>query len=300
MICKNCNAFIDNNSIFCPSCGRKVESDPVTASASTFSSAFRPAGSLDGSDSGIGVPVVEKKPAAAQADGGLRFSSSYKREASSSSPYGSRSVHTEAPGAAAPVYNAPYNANMYGDVSNRSIPDQNINAPYTSAPQGTPPQQPAYYANSYNPYGQPYVVNNVTVSTAAPVGQLNTNKALWKYLLFSLLTFGIYPLVVMTSVSESVNIAASRYDGKKTMHYCLLFFLIAPLTLGIANFVWYHKVSNRIGGELRRRGVDYSFGASDYWLWNILGVLFIVGPFIYLHKLFKATNLMCENYNYYG
>ena len=51
-----------------------------------------------------------------------------------------------------------------------------------------------------------------------PVGQLKTNKSLLKYIFLSLITFGIYAIVCMSSVSESINAIASRYDGKKTMH----------------------------------------------------------------------------------
>ncbi|MBR2310873.1 MAG: DUF4234 domain-containing protein [Oscillospiraceae bacterium] len=138
-----------------------------------------------------------------------------------------------------------------------------------------------------------------TVNTA-PVGQLKTNKGLLKTILLSLVTFGIYPLVVMSSVSNDINIVASRYDGKKTMHYCLLTFVIIPLTLGIAGIVWYHKISDRIGAELNRRGIDYSFSATDYWLWSVLGSLIVVGPFVYLHKMFKAVNLMNAHYNQNG
>lgn len=137
-------------------------------------------------------------------------------------------------------------------------------------------------------------------TVTAPVGQLKTNKGLLKTILLSLITFGIYALVVMSAVSNDINIVASRYDGKKTMHYCLLTFLINPITCGIAGIVWYHKISNRIGAELKRRGVNYKLSASDYWLWNVLGSLIVVGPFIYLHKLLKATNLMNEHYNVNG
>ena len=138
-----------------------------------------------------------------------------------------------------------------------------------------------------------------TISTA-PVGQLKTNKGLLKTILLSIITFGIYSLVVMSSVSNDINIVASRYDGKKTMHYCLLVFVISPLTLGIAYFVWCHKISNRIGAELNRRGVDYKIGASDFWLWDVLGSLIVVGPFIYMYKLFKAVNQMNAHYNIHG
>ena len=143
-------------------------------------------------------------------------------------------------------------------------------------------------------------VNTVNTANTAPIGQLKTNKGLLKTILLSLITFGIYSLVVMSSVSNDINIVASRYDGKKTMHYCLLAFIVAPITLGIANFVWFHKISNRIGAELKRRGIAYSFSAKDYWLWSVLGSLIVVGPFIYLHKMFKAVNEMNAHYNING
>ena len=138
------------------------------------------------------------------------------------------------------------------------------------------------------------------VVSTAPVGQLKTNKGLLKTILLSLITFGIYPLVVMSAVSNDINIVASRYDGKKTMHFCLLLFIVAPITFGIASIVWYHRISNRIGNELSRRGIAYSFSATDFWLWNILGSLIVIGPFVYLHKMFKATNLMNAHYNVNG
>ena len=141
---------------------------------------------------------------------------------------------------------------------------------------------------------------NFQPAPAAPVAQLPTNRGLLKYILLSLITFGIYGLVVMSSVSNDINVIASRYDGKKTMHFCLLVFIVAPLTLGIGLIVWYHKLSARIGGELQRRRLAYNFSATDFWLWDILGALIIVGPFIYMYKLFQAMNQLSANYNMYG
>ena len=135
---------------------------------------------------------------------------------------------------------------------------------------------------------------------SAPRAQLSTNRGLLKTILLSMITFGIYGLVVMSKVSEDINIIASRYDGKKTNHYCLMYFLFSWLTLGISPFVWYHKVSNRIGAELIRRNIPYSFDASTFWLWNILGACIVVGPFVYLHKLLKAMNLLATHYNING
>ncbi len=138
------------------------------------------------------------------------------------------------------------------------------------------------------------------IQNTAPAIKLKTNKGLLKYILLTIITFGIYGLVVMSSVSTDINLTASKYDGKRTMHYCLLFFLVGPITFGIAYIVWAHKISARIGNELKRRGIAYSFGAADYWLWNVIGSIIVVGPFVYMHKLFKATNLINADFNVKG
>ena len=104
----------------------------------------------------------------------------------------------------------------------------------------------------------------------------------------------------MSTIGENINQIASRRDGKNTLHYCLVYFLLGPITCEIFSIVWLHSLSNRIGDEARARGIATDFGASTYWLWNVLGSLIIVGPFIYLHKLCKTMNALCENYNRMG
>lgn len=140
--------------------------------------------------------------------------------------------------------------------------------------------------------------NQVVVN--APAKKLNTKRGLLKFILLSIITFGIYSLVAMSGVSSDINIIASRYDGKKTMHYCLLVFIFSWLTFGIAPIVWMHRICNRIGNEAKRRGIDYSFSAADYWLWGVIGSIIVVGPFIFLHKFFKASNLIAADYNEKG
>lgn len=138
------------------------------------------------------------------------------------------------------------------------------------------------------------------VVNTAPVAQIHTKRGLLKFILLNIITFGIYSIVFYSSISSDINVIASRYDGKKTMHYCLLLFLVAPITFGIAGIVWCHKISARIGNELSRRGIAYSFGAGTFWGWNVLGSFIAVGPFVYLHKLCTAMNLLCADYNQKG
>ncbi len=133
-----------------------------------------------------------------------------------------------------------------------------------------------------------------------PVYLLKTNRSLAKLILLSMVTFGIYAIIVYCGISESVNTVATRNDQKHTMHFALLMFLIGPITFGIAYIVWFHKISNRIGDELRRRNIPTTFDASSYWIWNVLGSVIIIGPFIYAYKLLTSTNQLCESYNING
>ncbi len=130
---------------------------------------------------------------------------------------------------------------------------------------------------------------------------LKTDRGLLKCFLLSLITFGIYGIVVMSHISTEINEIATRHDGRKTMHFCLLYFIFSWLTLGIANLVWYHRISDRIGTELVRRNLPYSFSAGTWWGWGFFGtLLFGIGPFIYTHKLMKAMNTINADYNVKG
>lgn len=116
-------------------------------------------------------------------------------------------------------------------------------------------------------------------------------------MLLSIITLGIYGIVVLSNISQEINQVASSRDGKHTMHYCLIFFIFSWLTLGIAPLVWYHRICNRIGNELAARSLPYSIGAGTYWGWAILGSLIVVGPFVFLYKFLKAMNILNEDYN---
>ena len=141
---------------------------------------------------------------------------------------------------------------------------------------------------------------NSQIQYTSPVRNLPTNRGAVKAVLLTIITLGIYSLVLYYKISDEINITASKYDGKKTMNFALLFFLVGPITFEIGTLVWFHNISARIGNELKRRGINYSFGAGSFWGWNILGLLIIVGPFVYLHKIIKAVNLINQDYNAKG
>ncbi len=118
-----------------------------------------------------------------------------------------------------------------------------------------------------------------------------------KFILLSLVTLGIYEIVVMSHVSEEINQVASPRDGKHTMHYCLVSFIFSWLTIGIVPLVWAHRLCDRIGNELQVRNLPFNFSAGSFWGWCFFGSLILVGPYIFLYKFFKAMNLVNADYN---
>lgn len=168
------------------------------------------------------------------------------------------------------------------------------------APQYAQQQRPQQFAQPGQApqYAQQPSFGNVPPQP--PVMQLATDRGLLKYILLSLITFGIYGIVAMYKATEDLNTIASKYDGKKTMNFLLMALLVTPVTCGIYGIIWYHTFSDRIGTELQRRGIQYSFSSSTFWLWNVLGSFIFVGPFVYVHKMFEALNLLSEDYNKRG
>ncbi len=191
---------------------------------------------------------------------------------------------------------------------------------------------------AWQPYGAPVPKQEEPLfdfekahAAAAPKLQLPTRRGLFKMILFSILTFGIYPVVIWSRLVGEVNMVASRYDGERSMSFFGMI-MLAPLTLGIHSLVWIHKLCRRIGAELQRRNLSYTFGPRDFWVWNVLlgflsgvclgvcsslyitgfdvapllwallivGILTLLGPFIFTHKLMKSMNKLNGDYNVNG
>ncbi len=230
---------------------------------------------------------------------------------------------------AAPAVEAPAVPEAVPEIIPEIIPE--------TVPASRP--QPEYQEKTFGwqPYGgaptpeEPLFDFEKNTAMEAPKLKLPTKRSLVKMIFLSIVTLGIYPIVIWSRLVSEVNMVASRYDGERSMSFFGMA-LLCPLTLGIHSLVWMHKLCRRIGAELNRRGVDYSFGAKDFWIWNFLmsilygicmgviavltsigfdlyivlwlllavALITLVGPFVFLHKLMKAMNKLNEDYNLRG
>ena len=128
---------------------------------------------------------------------------------------------------------------------------------------------------------------------------LRCQRNFWKVFFLSLITFGIYGMVVYSHISREINTIASPHDGRRTMHF-MLAFLLCMATCGVFFFVWMHKLCNRIRAELTYRGLPNDFGPKTFWLWGVLGSFIVCGTFIFGIRFMRSMNYLAADYNVKG
>lgn len=125
---------------------------------------------------------------------------------------------------------------------------------------------------------------------------LKTNRGFWKYLLFSILTLGIYPCYIIGAAKKELNLACKE-DGKHTAGFWKFFFL-SIITLTIYSWVWFIKTCNRMHNFLIAHGKRSRISGGGYFCWNTFGLLLIgLGPFIALTKFLHNWNDVNKIYN---
>ena len=126
--------------------------------------------------------------------------------------------------------------------------------------------------------------------------KLKTNRNMWKLIILQILTLGIYGIMFFIPFSYDLDKVSPKRDHTKTMNY-LWAYILSIFTFSIVLTVWHYQIAERVEVALNRRSIDYEFTTGTFWGWGFFGSLIIVGPFIYYHKLCRAMNLLCEDYN---
>ncbi len=127
---------------------------------------------------------------------------------------------------------------------------------------------------------------------------LKTDRRFWKYLIFSIVTLGVYGIVFMCRYVRDLNTVCER-DGKKTMNYigaCLL----AIITFGVYGIIWVFQIGKRLEHGAVMRGLPPQTSGGSLLRWYLLGAFIIVGPFVARAKMIDALNALCADYNAKG
>ena len=124
---------------------------------------------------------------------------------------------------------------------------------------------------------------------------VRNDRSLGKYILFTLLTCGIYGIIFMVDYIRDVNIVCNG-DGEETPGYLKLV-LLTLVTCGIYSFFFYYNLGNRLQRNGQRYGMMITENGSTLLLWMILGSCIAVGPFIAWNIMITNLNALANAYN---
>lgn len=129
-----------------------------------------------------------------------------------------------------------------------------------------------------------------------PDDRLKTDRSLLKYILFSIITCGIYNYIFYYEIAKDIN-KICWDDGKKTTGL-VGYIVFTIITCGIYSFVWHYKFAERLADNAPSYGVNIREGGSTVLLWMIVGAFLCgIGPFVAIHTQIKNLNAMAKAYN---
>ena len=139
-----------------------------------------------------------------------------------------------------------------------------------------------------------------TFTTEKNIPPINTKpRSSFKFILFSVLTCGVYSLVFTHGVVRDINTISKGY-GIKKIPGLLSLIVFTPLTLGLYYFYWLVRLSNRIktlsvpmiykGCKCRK--------STTLLFWNTVGLMFCgLGPLVGLGYICDDVDLLVAIYN---
>ncbi len=128
------------------------------------------------------------------------------------------------------------------------------------------------------------------------VGGITTKRSILKYIIFSILTCGLYDLYFTYAMARDVN-RMCEGDGQHTTGL-VKFLIFSFFTCSIYTFFWNYNLAERMQDNGKKYGVTIKEGGSTILLWMILGTLLCgVGRLFAIHMQIRNFNKLAEGYN---
>lgn len=134
-------------------------------------------------------------------------------------------------------------------------------------------------------------------SDSAAMGDryVDDDRSFVMWAILTIVTCGIYNWYFVYCLARDLNVMCSS-DGEETPGLAT-FILLSIITCGIYSYWWYFKVGNRLQSNAPRYGLQFQENGTTILMWQILGLLIGVGPFVAMYILIKNTNALAVRYN---
>ena len=125
---------------------------------------------------------------------------------------------------------------------------------------------------------------------------MKTNRSLFKYIFFTIITLGIYDLFFIQGISRDMNKMCAG-DGERTRGVFGVI-VLNLITCGIYNWVWWYNLGNRLARNARRYGCDFIENGGTVLMWMLFGSLICgIGPLVAIRIVCRNINEMAKSYN---
>lgn len=129
------------------------------------------------------------------------------------------------------------------------------------------------------------------------MNRITTERSLVKWIIFSIITCGIYDLFFIYALARDINEMCAE-DGKETAGLLKLI-LLSLVTCGIYGIYWYYSLGNRIQANANEQyDLNFTENGTTILLWMIIGTLICgIGSFVAIYIIIKNTNALAIAYN---
>ena len=123
---------------------------------------------------------------------------------------------------------------------------------------------------------------------------IKENRRLWKLILYTIPTFGIYSIVFWFQFTKDLN--DMNNEEKPLKNYILVLFL-SIITFGIYRWVWFFYLADRIQTTGQDMGMKIGPGAGTTLSIRLFGTFILIGPLISNYLVIKNMNKVAKEYN---
>lgn len=124
---------------------------------------------------------------------------------------------------------------------------------------------------------------------------IKDDRKLWKLVLFTIPTFGIYNIYFWFQFTRDLN--EMNREDKRIKNYILVWFL-SLITLGIYRWVWLFYLADRLQVTGERMGMKIKPSGSIVLSWKLFGSLILIGPIVADYYVLRNMNRLAKEYNH--
>lgn len=126
--------------------------------------------------------------------------------------------------------------------------------------------------------------------------RLKDNRGIVSYIVFGLLTCGIYNIWVFYHLIRDINEICKEDGIKSSGIFTAMLFNV--LTLGGYSLFWYYRIGDMLRRAAKRREIPTSISGGYLLLCRFVGFfVFAIADYVAIYQIFEVTNDLAADYN---